>query len=428
MHKNTAHRIKVEFLKYHQGQRRIYRSKAKRKVIRAGRRFGKTTMLEQAAGNWGAHGMNVGWFAPSYKIMLPTFKAIKKQLAPITQACSKTDMIIELYGGGLVEFWTLDNEDAGRSRKYHKVIVDEASLVKKGLKDTWEQAIEPTLLDFDGDAIMAGTPKGVDEENFFYQACNSKEMGWEEHHAPTSANPTISPEALARIIAGRPPRVVQQEYNAEFVDWRGTNFFKQDWLLDEEGKPVPFPEHCDAVFGVVDCAQKGDLQHDGSAVVWFALINYPVPHLIILDWDIIQIDGVFLSRMVPQWNQRTMELSKITCSRLGSGGLYIEDKATGITLLQQAKNEGWNCAPIPSELTALSKDARAVDVSSYVSRGQVKISEYAYNKITEYKLSSKNHFLSQVLQYVVGGKNQQDDLFDCFNYGIALALGNDDGY
>lgn len=156
----------ITFLPFHDGQKKIYRSPAKRKVIRAGRRFGKTTMLEQAGGNWAAKQMRVGWFAPSYKILLPSFKAIRDLLKPITTSSSKTDSIIETIGGGQVEFWTLDNPDAGRSRKYHKVIIDEGSLVKKGMRDIWEQAIEPTLLDFDGDAVMAGTPKGVDDENF----------------------------------------------------------------------------------------------------------------------------------------------------------------------------------------------------------------------------------------------------------------------
>lgn len=384
-------------------------------------------MLEQAAGNWGCQRMRVGWFAPSYKILLPTYKTLKTMLAPITKACSKTDMIIELHGGGHVEFWSLDNEDAGRSRKYHKVIVDEASLVKRGLQETWEQAIEPTLLDWDGDAVMAGTPKGIDDENFFYKACTEKKMGWEEHHAPTSANPNIKPGALARIIAGRPPLVVQQEYNAEFVDWSGTNFFKQDWLL-EDGKPVPWPEHCDTVYGVVDCAQKGKLENDGSAVIWFALINYPTPHLIILDWEIIQIDGYFLSQVIPQWNKRGYEISEIVKARMGNTGLYIEDKATGITLLQQGRNEGWNTHEIPSEMTSISKDARAINISGYVARGQVKISEYAYNKVSEYKQATKNHLMWQVFRYIIGKEDQDDDLFDCFNYGIALGLGNDDGF
>ncbi|PIJ48838.1 hypothetical protein BL250_02235 [Erwinia sp. OLTSP20] len=417
----------IEFLPFHSRQKSIYRTPAKRKVIRAGRRFGKTTMLEQCAGNWSAHRMRVGWFAPSYKILLPSYKTIRNLLKPVTVSASKTDMIIELIGGGQVEFWTLDNPDAGRSRKYHKIIIDEASLVKKGMRDIWEQAIEPTLLDYDGDAVMAGTPKGVDDENFFYQACNDKALGWEEHHVPTTANPQIKPSAYAQIVAGKPPLVVQQEYLAEFVDWRGQNFFKLDWLL-ENGEPVDYPAHCDTVYGVVDCAQKGDINNDGSACIWFAIINYPTPHLIILDWDIIQIDGYFLKDVVPQWVNKTKHLAEICLARMGCTGLFIEDKATGITLLQQGANEGWNVHPIDSGLTALSKESRAINISGYVASGKVRVSKYAYEKISEYKQSKKNHLLTQVLQFIIGEANQDDDLFDCFNYGVTLGLGNGEGF
>ena len=121
-------------------------------------------MLEQAAANWATNRMRVGWFCPSYKLLWPSYKNALEILRPISGRSSKNEGIIETISGGSVEFWTLDDPDAGRSRKYHKVIVDEASLVKKGMRDIWEQAIEPTLLDYDGDAVMAGTPKGVDDE------------------------------------------------------------------------------------------------------------------------------------------------------------------------------------------------------------------------------------------------------------------------
>ncbi|ESC73624.1 hypothetical protein SEEN4881_15848, partial [Salmonella enterica subsp. enterica serovar Newport str. WA_14881] len=40
----------------------------------------------------------------------------------------------------------------------------------------------------------------------------------------------------------------------------------------------------------------------------------------------------------------------------------------------------------------------------------------------------KNHLLTQVLQFIIGEENQDDDLFDCFNYGVALGLGNGEGF
>lgn len=71
----------------------------------------------------------------------------------------------------------------------------------------------------------------------------------------------------------------------------------------------------------------------------------PTPHLVILDWDIIQIDGYFLKEIIPQWIGKTKSLSEICNARMGTTGLFIEDKATGITLLQQGANEGWNVSP-----------------------------------------------------------------------------------
>ena len=70
---------------------------------------------------------------------------------------------IELPNGGLVEVWTLENEDAGRGRKYKRAIVDEAAMVAK-LKSSWEESIRPTLTDMEGDAWFLSTPKGL---NYF---------------------------------------------------------------------------------------------------------------------------------------------------------------------------------------------------------------------------------------------------------------------
>lgn len=182
------------------------------------------------------------------------------------------------------------------------------------------------------------------------------------------------------------------------------------------------------MYGVVDCAQKGQLHNDGSACIWFALNMLPTPHLVILDWDIIQIDGYFLKEIIPQWIGKTKSLSEICNARMGTTGLFIEDKATGITLLQQGANEGWNVHPIDSELTSLPKESRAINISGYVASGKVRISKYAYDKLVEYKQSKKNHLLTQVLQFIIGEENQDDDLFDCFNYGVALGLGNGEGF
>jgi hypothetical protein len=99
-------------------------------------------------------------------------------------------------------------------------------------------------------------------------------------------------------------------------------------------------------------------------------------------------------------------------------------------LLQQARRRGLPVAPIESKLTALGKDERAISVSGYVHRGLVKYADRAFNKTVIYKQHSRNHLLDRVESFRVADpkSDREDDLLDTFCYGIALALGNFEGF
>ena len=122
------------------------------------------------------------------------------------------------------------------------------------------------------------------------------------------------------------------------------------------------------------------------------------------------------------------ELARQCHARFGATGAYIEDKGSGTILLQQARRRGLPADPIDSQLVALGKDARAVSVSGYVHRGEVKISGPAYDRTLIYNETSRNHLLGQVVGYRVGIDNREDDLLDAFCYGIACALGDAKGF
>ena len=420
--------IQIQLKPFHACQKEIYRGLTKRSIGRCGRRWGKTTLFEEAASNWAAHGLRVGWFSPNYKLLLPSYKRILRNLKPIVEHASKIDALIETISGGGVEFWTLNDEDAGRSRAYHKVIIDEAGLVKKGLRETWEQAIEPTLLDYHGDAVMVGTPKGIDEENFFYVACTNKQLGWTEFHAPTSANPTLNAEAVAKIKNSVPPLVYLQEYLAEFVDWSGAMFFKRDDMLDETGAPFPYPTKCDSVFATLDTAVKTGKENDGTGIVYWAYSRWPEPELHILDWDIVQIEGSLLEKWLPESFVKLEQFAQVCGARHGSLGTHIEDKASGTILIQQGARRGWPTHAIESDLTAMGKEERALSISGYVHQKRVKLTVHAFDKVVTYKELTRNHLLTQVLGFKIGVKDQADDLFDAFCYGPIIALGNYQGY
>ncbi|HEY4202983.1 MAG TPA: hypothetical protein VGM83_20725, partial [Devosiaceae bacterium] len=47
-------------------------------------------------------------------------------------ASSKSGAFMRFCNGGRLDFWSLENRIAGRSRRYHRVVIDEAAFAKDG--------------------------------------------------------------------------------------------------------------------------------------------------------------------------------------------------------------------------------------------------------------------------------------------------------
>lgn len=428
-------------------------------VLRAGRRWGKTALIQTIACDRAVRGGYVGWFVPDYKISSEAFGEMAGWLDSVKASSSKVDGVIRTTTGGRIDFWTLDNDRAGRSRKYDLAVCDEAAFNKANFWDVWERAIEPTLLDRAGRAIFASNTAGRDADNVFFRmwkTCeNVSELerdgapakpGWGEYHAPTEANPTIPErragetdeehaarheDMMAKLRAEKPPLVFAQEHEADFVDWSGVAFFDLQKML-ADGQPVDYPAHCDAVFATVDTATKTGRTNDGTAVCYWVrtLPNFGPHPLILLDWDIVQIEGALLDVWLKGVFSNLEAYAQRCRARAGSLGAMVEDKSSGMVLLQQALRHGWPAHPIDSKLTAMGKSERALSVASYVYQGQVKLSRHAHEKVVTYKNDTRNHFLSQVLGFRVGDddKNRADDLLDCFTYAASTALGSAEGW
>lgn len=207
----------------------------------------------------------------------------------------------------------------------------------------------------------------------------------------------------------------------------GGSFFDVANVL-VDGEPVDYPLHPDAVFAVVDTATKTGSRHDGTAVSFYAVTQGRGIPLICLDWSVDQIEGALLETWLPTIFQRLEELAKATKARMGSIGAYVEDKSSGMVLLQQGARRGWPTVAIDSALTSVGKDERAISVSGYVHSGMVKMSRHAYEKTTDYKGRHANHFLKQVFGFRLGVKDQEDDALDSFCYAIAISLGDSQGF
>jgi hypothetical protein len=217
--------------------------------------------------------------------------------------------VIRIHGGGLIQFWTLGNPNAGRSRGYKRVVIDEAAFTKNGdtsvdgsMMSIWEKSIKPTLLDYDGEALVLSNSAGKNPDNFFIRYARILDR-LRRIYAPTSANPLPKrleneseiewlarrDQVFERLKADNAPLVYAQEYEADFVDWSGAAFFARDKLL-VDGQPVAAPGRSDGVFAIIDTASKTGTDHDATAVTYFAINKNAAYPLLILDWDITQIE------------------------------------------------------------------------------------------------------------------------------------------
>jgi hypothetical protein len=219
----------------------------------------------------------------------------------------------------------------------------------------------------------------------------------------------------------------------------GAFFMRASFLVDgppPDGKPgrmpVEMPRPVVCVFAVIDTAIKTGKEHDGTGVVFNGLMPNDFGggyKQVILDWDYVQIEGGSLEQWLPSIFERLEELARDCSALMGSMGAWIEDKGSGMVLLQRADSHGWPAHAIDSKLSSMGKVERAFNAEPYISAGDVKISRPAYEKVVTFKGSTKNHFLTQVLNFTMDSKDgASDDLLDCLCYSVALGVGNAAGF
>jgi hypothetical protein len=222
---------------------------------------------------------------------------------------------------------------------------------------------------------------------------------------------------------------------------RGASFFDLDSLLVDspggltlpDGRPakvpVRMPDRCDAVFGVLDTAIKAGQQHNSTGITWCSYNSLVKPtSTLILDWDLVQIEGADQAGWLPSQFARGEELARLCGARRGFIGIMIEDKATGTVLLQQGANLGWPTHPIDSKLTAMGKEERAIAAQPYVIANGIKLTEDAYNKTKVHKGRSANHLIEQVTGFRLGSKAKDGlDLLDTFCYCVSITHGTNTG-
>jgi hypothetical protein len=109
--------------------------------------------------------------------------------------------------GARLDFWSLENAIAGRSRRYRRIVIDEAAFTKDGdnkvdgsMMELWEKSIKPTLYDYGGEALVCSNTAGKNPDNFFYNICTDAQYGFAEYHATTLDNPLLPKRPISESL------------------------------------------------------------------------------------------------------------------------------------------------------------------------------------------------------------------------------------
>jgi hypothetical protein len=431
-------------MRYHATQVGYASSPHRFNIVPAGRRSGKTELAKRKLVQSALRG--TAFDDPRYFAAAPTRDQAKKiywnDLKTLTPRefqgrVYEGDLIINMINGSQIHVVGMDKPERIEGQPWDGCILDEYGNMKE---KAWPENVRPALSDRKGWADFIGVPEG---RNHYYELYLSaqEQLGLLGDASPWGvyeweSKEILDPEEIEAARKDLHPLVFEQEYGGKFVDFSGVAILDTDKLLVADpatGKrvPVPMPERVDAVFAVIDTAVKTGKDNDGTAVIYFAVSRNTGFPLVILDWDTKQIEGALLETWLPTVFSNLEQYARLTKARSGSLGAMIEDKTTGSVLIQQSARRGWPGRAIPETLTALGKDERAISVSGYVYQEKSKITQLAYDKVVMYKGAMRNHLLRQIQDFRIGDKDaatRADDLLDCFTYGVALALGNAEGF
>lgn len=219
----------------HAKQELFINSMAKRKIVKAGRRGGKTVGAAIFSIKKFLSGKRVLYTAPTQEQVNKYWSEINLALSnPIKQGLFKRNIaehFIELSGTEQrIKAKTAWNADSLRGDYADVLILDEFQLMNE---DTWGLVGAPMLLDNDGDAIFIYTPPSLHSRSIskandpqhaakmYRKAVEEQKNGskrWEAFHFTSLENPYISKDALNEITSDMSFMAYQMEIMAEDLD------------------------------------------------------------------------------------------------------------------------------------------------------------------------------------------------------------------
>ena len=218
-------------------QQEVWDSKARFKVVAAGRRTGKSRLaayqlifyaLQVKSGH-------VFYVAPTQgqarDIM---WQALLEVGHPVVKSSHINNLQITLINGATISLKGADRPETMRGVSLKFLVMDEYADMKPSV---WEQILRPALADQKGHAMFIGTPMGRNHFYDLYQyACMDEDPTYQGWHFTSYDNPMLDPEEINIAKQSMSSFAFRQEFMASF-EAMGSEIFKEEWVKVDDEEP-----------------------------------------------------------------------------------------------------------------------------------------------------------------------------------------------
>ena len=345
--------MRIELPNPHFNQDKILECDKRFRVVMCGRRFGKSELSQILSVTYAVKGLSVAYITPTYGLAKVFFSKLTESL---DLPKNKSDLKIEFPNSGQIEFFTGERLDNLRGRKFHLVIVDEASFIPD-LEAGWQNSIRPTLTDYKGKAVFLSTPRG---KNYFYSLfMKDGEQDWASFKFTSYDNPFIDPKEIDEARMQLPNVVFEQEYMAN----------------PSENSANPFGNQF-----ILNCIRP----ISGNQIVAFGIdLAKSVDHTVIIGLD-NEGNVAYFDRYQMDWHN-----TKENIKRLPRCPILIDSTGVGDPILEDLQREGIAIEGL--KFTSSSKQQLMEGLATAIQQGRIGFPEGAITnelQVFEYQFTS----------------------------------------
>lgn len=340
--------------KPHPGQVGVHGSRAPRRIVACGVRWGKTlcAAMEGLAAAMEPKERSFGWVvAPTYDLADKVFREIayisSNHLQHHVLSIKEGERRIKLrnMGGGVSDIRgkSADNSVSLLGEGLDWLIVDEAARLRPHI---WESHLSQRLIDKRGWALLISTPRGKGFFYDLYRRGKGDDPDYSAWNNPSWTNPHLDAELIENERSRLPERVYFQEYGAQFLEGSGQVFRN-----------------------IRECA-TGELQEPIEGARYFAGLDlakvedYTVLVIVNKDREVVHVDR--FHRL--DWN---LQINRIVAAtqRYGVQRTLVDSTGAGEPIFEALKREGCKVGAYP--FTQKSKAALIDNLSMMLEQGMI---------------------------------------------------------